>query len=243
MLKKISTLFFLTLAVSAFPSKSGNVSFALAGDSTTATQGGWGDGFCSLVKNGTCFNGGHNGATTVSFVEGGYWNSVIQNLKTFVDRGDKTFVTIQFGHNDQKPKYNITLGTFASNLTYLANQVISAGGHPVIVTSLTRRAFASNGTLLDTLEPWAETAISVAKKLQIPYLDLHKKSMKYVQAIGFDAAQRFNMVANDTTHLNSDGKIIFSRIVADLLTKKVPGLRYVIASNHSLSEKISKGEI
>ncbi|KAJ1567611.1 hypothetical protein HK096_009299, partial [Nowakowskiella sp. JEL0078] len=134
---------------------SSKVSFVLAGDSTTASDGGWGDNFCALALKGSCFNGGHNGATTVSFVTGGYWAKVLSNLKTFVNNGDKVYVTIQFGHNDQKSQYGFTLATFASNLTSLANQVKSAGGIPVIVTSLTRRSFDSKGVLADTLQPWA----------------------------------------------------------------------------------------
>lgn len=57
-------------------------SFVLAGDSTTAVNGGWGTGFISFLKSpakGT--NIAKSGATTVSFVNGGYWKKVIDQVK------------------------------------------------------------------------------------------------------------------------------------------------------------------
>lgn len=62
--------------------------FFLAGDSMTAVQsaggGGYGVGFLSFLKSpawGTDY--GKNGATTVSFVSGGYWAKVIDAVKTY----------------------------------------------------------------------------------------------------------------------------------------------------------------
>lgn len=72
--------------------------FFLAGDSMTAVQstggGGWGNGFLSFLSSpawGT--NYGKNGATTVSFVDGGYWAKVISAVKGSVGDYDP-YVTI-----------------------------------------------------------------------------------------------------------------------------------------------------
>ena len=57
--------------------------FILAGDSTTAKGGGWGDGFLQILQapaHGT--NLGHGGATTVSFRRGGDWGKVISAVKS-----------------------------------------------------------------------------------------------------------------------------------------------------------------
>lgn len=62
-------------------------------------------------------------------------------------------MTIQFGHNDQKiapPE------SMAANLTSMVQQIRAIGGEPVLVTSLTRRSFNANGTVADTLGPWAD---------------------------------------------------------------------------------------
>lgn len=72
--------------------------FFLAGDSMTAVQsidgGGYGTGFLSFLSPpATGINYGHNGATTVSFVEGGDWASVISSVEGAV--GDfRPFVPI-----------------------------------------------------------------------------------------------------------------------------------------------------
>jgi hypothetical protein len=75
--------------------------FFLAGDSTTAvinaakTGGGWGDGFLATLKNGAIgFNYGHNGATTVSFRNGGDWANVLAGVAANKAKY-KPFVTIQ----------------------------------------------------------------------------------------------------------------------------------------------------
>lgn len=73
--------------------------FFLAGDSTTAIQstdgGGWGNGFLSFLRNGAWgVNYGHNGATTVSFVAGGDWATVVGRVRNSTCDSD-VYVTIQ----------------------------------------------------------------------------------------------------------------------------------------------------
>lgn len=75
--------------------------FFLAGDSTTAvinaakTGGGWGDGFLTTLKNEAIgFNFGHNGATTVSFRNGGDWANVLAGVAANKTKY-QAFVTIQ----------------------------------------------------------------------------------------------------------------------------------------------------
>jgi hypothetical protein len=72
------------------------VYWLLAGDSTTAPGGGWGDAFLSTtVASGSS---GHNwakgGATTKSFRDGGYWKSVIDDIKKYKS-SYRVYVTIQ----------------------------------------------------------------------------------------------------------------------------------------------------
>lgn len=75
--------------------------FFLAGDSTTAIQssdgGGWGIGFLSTLENPAWgFDYGQNGATTVSFVDGGNWSDVISSVQNSSE-DYSIFVTIQVG--------------------------------------------------------------------------------------------------------------------------------------------------
>ncbi|KAJ2904297.1 hypothetical protein MKZ38_008356 [Zalerion maritima] len=198
--------------------------FFLAGDSTTAVQseggGGWGDGFLSfLIPTAWGTNCGHNGATTVSFVEGGDWATVIGEVEDNKDEYD-CWVTIQFGHNDQKPAKNITLQMYQENLVELAEEVKSAGGTPVLVTPLTRRNFVSEHNATDSLHDERLATITAAEESHTTWIDLNKASLAYVNAIGEEAAHSYNLAEGDNTHLSDRGSAVFGRIVADLLLQK-----------------------
>jgi hypothetical protein len=78
--------------------------FVLAGDSTTAVGGGWGDGFLenTLLAPAAGINLGHSGATTVSFRAGGDWSNVIDEIKSHTATHE-VFVTIQVRAVDHVP--------------------------------------------------------------------------------------------------------------------------------------------
>ena len=95
------TLLSLLPATLALPAalnshKDGPVYWVLAGDSTTATNGGWGDAFlATTVSDGSSGkNYGHSGATTKSFRAGGDWGEVIDEIGTHKD-DYQVYVTIQ----------------------------------------------------------------------------------------------------------------------------------------------------
>lgn len=122
---------FSTRHVATEKANTKSAAFFLAGDSTTAPNGGWGDGFIPfLAKPFTGINNGQSGATTVSFVHGGDWAIVIGEVKKYAADYD-CFVTIQFGHNDQKEASGITVAEYQTNLQNMADQVKAAGGTPV----------------------------------------------------------------------------------------------------------------
>jgi hypothetical protein len=72
------------------------VYWLLAGDSTTAPGGGWGDAFLSttVAPSSTGHNWAKSGATTKSFRDGGYWASVLDGIKKYKD-DYRVYVTIQ----------------------------------------------------------------------------------------------------------------------------------------------------
>jgi hypothetical protein len=86
----------VALAAPACPAASKPVYWLLAGDSTTAPGGGWGDAFLSttVASSSSGHNWAKSGATTKSFRDGGYWNSVIKDIGTY--KNDYyVYVTIQ----------------------------------------------------------------------------------------------------------------------------------------------------
>ncbi|KAI0509010.1 SGNH hydrolase-type esterase domain-containing protein [Xylaria bambusicola] len=219
--------------------------FILAGDSTTAVQstggGGWGNGFISFLNSPAWgVNKGHNGATTKSFVDGGDW-SVVTGLVSESIASYDTYVTIQFGHNDQKNTSGLTLEQYQTNLVNLANEIWELGATPILLTPLTRRNFASAHNATDSLASERVATIAAASASNTTYLDLNAASLSYINSIGEATAHTYNLYPDDNTHLNSWGSIVFGRIVADLLLEEKPALAAWISANETMSELIRDG--
>ncbi|KAJ2985178.1 hypothetical protein NUW58_g5675 [Xylaria curta] len=185
-------------------------------------------------------NKGHNGATTKSFVEGGDWG-VVKGLASDNKADYDVYVTIQFGHNDQKETSGVTLEQFQKNLVNLAGEVRGWGGTPILLTPLTRRSF-SNGVATDSLHEERLATIAAANSAGVAYLDLNQASLKYVNRIGGAAAHAYNLKDGDNTHLNDWGSVVFGRLVADLLLEKKPELKEWIRANETLSALIRNGQ-
>ncbi|KAF2677390.1 carbohydrate esterase family 12 protein [Lentithecium fluviatile CBS 122367] len=219
------------------------VYWLLAGDSTTAPAGGWGDAFLSttVAKGSSGHNYGHSGATTKSFRDGGDWGNVIKDIGTNKGKYD-VWVTIQFGHNDQKATSGVTIDQFKANLATFAKEVTTAGGTPILVTSLTRRRFNANGTVTENLVDVSTATRVVAGSQNVNWIDLNAASTKYVNAIGADAAAKYNLAADDYTHLNTWGGVVFARMVSDLIVEKYPAFKDVTVANQTLSATIKAGK-
>ncbi|KAI7473368.1 esterase [Hortaea werneckii] len=253
-----STLLLSTATALALPGKSWHkpAYFVLAGDSTTAVQasggGGWGDGFLNhtLRFPATGGNLGHNGATTVSFREGGDWAHALQLVEEHEKWWD-VFVTIQFGHNDQKPKANISLDEYSQNLGDFVDEVRSAGGTPILVTPLTRRSFSGDPPrIVESLSNETAATIAVANSKHARYIDLNRASTEYCNEIGPEACHVYNLNdggeveklnGEDNTHLNVWGSIVFGRMVSDLMVEKYWDIAFWTKPNVTMSWEIEHG--
>ncbi|RYO95256.1 hypothetical protein DL766_002070 [Monosporascus sp. MC13-8B] len=217
--------------------------FLLAGDSTTAVNGGWGDGLLApLIKPAIGLNVGKSGATTRSFVAGGYWKNVTDHVKKYAGNYD-VYVTISFGHNDQKENSGVSFDQYQTNLINMVNEIKNLGGKPLLVSSLTRRVFRGN-TVVDSLHDQRLAAIKAAQQTKSTVIDLNAASITYVNAIGKAAAHEYNWGADkkDTTHLNGRGTVVFGRMVADLITDALPGLEPYIKADKTMSDRIRNGQ-
>jgi len=199
----------------------------LAGDSTTATNGGWGDAFLSTtVADGSSgHNYGHSGATTRSFRAGGDWANVTRDIGTYKE-DYRVYVTIQFGHNDQKPTSGVSLTDYRTNLATFASEVTQAGATPILLSPLTRRTFnTTTNRVIENLSNETAITLDVAEANDLHVIDLNKASTAYVNAIGQKGADTYNWgengtTGNDRTHLNPWGEVVFARMVSDLLVEK-----------------------
>ncbi|KAF8962790.1 SGNH hydrolase-type esterase domain-containing protein [Flammula alnicola] len=241
-MRSAGNLAFLVVSVASFAlSATRPTSFVLVGDSTTANgtapnSGGWGNGFCGSKITGNIASLATGRLASIQHMteppQGHSWLTGRIMIYVFrqpsdkwpVDsgiflshyqrrggKGRRTLVTIQFGHNDMKIAPPESMG---ANLTpVMVQQVRALGGEPVLVTSLTRRSFNSNGTIDDALGPWANETILISQQQKTHLLDLHAASIKYVVAIGPDAAHRLNRLPDDNTHLNVNGTTVFGRML------------------------------
>ncbi|MES2987500.1 MAG: rhamnogalacturonan acetylesterase [Pseudomonadota bacterium] len=169
----------------------------LVGDSTTQVLSGWGGSFCAyhVTSSAACVNLARGGRSTYSYIAEGSWDMALAEMKTpgFV----RTWVLIQFGHNDQpgKPGRSTYLATeFPMYLKRYVEETRAAGAEPVLLTPLSRRQF-TNGKLNRDLDPWADAIRKVAAEMKVPLVDLNKRSADLVEAMGPSMANSFAQAA------------------------------------------------
>ena len=205
----------------------GPVTIVLVGDSTVATEGGWGPGFCAVMtKNVTCLDDALNGRSTKSFRDEGAWK------KALARKGD--YYLIQFGHNDEKPdeaRHTDPETTYAAQIRQYITEARAIGAVPVVISPLARRTFKDGKPSNDGLRFYANAARRVAAEEDVTFIDLLSLStavlsrMTQEQADEFDATGHADQHAEngkaalDRTHLDDKGKAVFGRIVADNLVR------------------------
>jgi lysophospholipase L1-like esterase len=204
---------------------------------------GWGDGFLNLtLQNGASGkNFGHNGATTVSFRAGGDWANVLASAKN-ASKNYTPYVTIQFGHNDQKPEKNISMADLTANLVAFVNEVRAVPATPIIVTSLSRRSYSSSsGNVSLSLADVTAAAKAAAKQSGANIIDLNGASTKYLNSIGADNAHTYNLNPTDNTHVNVAGSQVFGNLVAMLIDEEVPAVKKYVKPVKSIQTALQKG--
>lgn len=201
----------------------------LVGDSTVASGGGYGDYLCRRQRSDTtCLNLAKNGRSSGSFRAEGRWDEVQALLRNSAGFS-KTYVLMQFGHNDQpgKPGRSTDLiKEYPANLAQYVADVKAGGGVPVLVTSLTRRSFRS-GYVWNDLAPWASAAREVAQRESVAVLDLNALSLAAVQAMGpaeADTLAQPKGAGFDYTHLGPKGGRFFGDMSARELVRLFPAL-------------------
>ena len=202
----------------------GRTRIVLAGDSTVTDDAGWGSGFADRFDSRVeVINLARGGRSSKSYADEGWWRKVIEA------RGD--YVLIQFGHNDQPGKgpqrETDPATTFQENLARYVREARQAGAKPVLVTSMERRRFTSDGKIQPSLSAYADATRQVARRERVPRIDLHRLSIQLYERLGKDGCDALSPRQNgevDRTHLNAEGSRVVGRIVAEELGKAVPDL-------------------
>ena len=184
----------------------------LAGDSicteyneSAAPQTGWGQCIGAILgENVQVNNHAVGGESTKSFIDEGKWDELLAQ----VDSGD--IVIINFGHNDEKTTdaaHYTSTTIYKQNLNKFVAETRSKGGSPVLVTPMTRRNFAENGTLNRSHGDYPATMRTLAGDTRALLIDLEELSWQWVNSLGEEASEQYYVVnkrvgvENDNTHL------------------------------------------
>lgn len=213
------------------------------GDSTMADkknpeenpEHGWGQ-MLPLFFNESVLISNHavNGRSTKSFIDQGLWDKVYEKL----NKGD--YVFIQFGHNDQKAndstRYTNPHTAYRYNLMRFVKETRQKGANPVLLTSIVRRKFNEQGTLVDTHGEYPLETRLVAEALDVPFVDLQYLTEQLEESYGVEGSKKLHLHyepgevpyypegKNDDTHLSKLGATEVAKLVIDELKNKVPNL-------------------
>lgn len=229
---RLSRLLLLPALLALAPAPAHTTVFMI-GDSTMADRPtpeqnpyrGWGQllprFFDSTV---TVRNFAVNGRSTKSFIDQGRWAAVLGQLRP----GD--YVIIQFGHNDEKKedstRYTDPATSYQRNLERFVTESRAKGATPILCTSIVRRKFDPSGALVDTHGAYPQATREVARALDVPLVDLQKRTAELVSQAGPAGSKAlFVWVApgawpmypkgvEDDTHLSLAGATAVARLAA-----------------------------
>jgi len=207
------------------------IKIVLVGDSTVTDVKGWGPGFEKLLKPGVdCINCAKSGRSSKSYINEGWWE------KALAEKPD--YVLIQFGHNDMPGKgperETDPATTYLEFMARYVDEARAAGAKPILVTSMTRRRFNTEGKIESDLAPYVEAVKKLAAEKNVPLIDLHTLSIAVLDQLGPKASEEFDpaIVSEpgqppakpDKTHLSPKGAEVMGKLVAENLKAVEPDL-------------------
>lgn len=218
----------------------------LAGDSTMSVkqtraypETGWGMPFVHFWDSTvTVVNRAKNGRSTKTFISEGLWKSIDEEMR----EGD--YVFIQFGHNDEskeKAERYTTPEEYKSNLTSFIKDAQNKKANPVLITPVSRRRF-KEGKQVETHEVYSKLVRELASSLNVPLIDLDKKSMELYQQMGEEDSKLLFLQLKPGEHPNyPDGKndnTHFNELGARLIAQMV--LSWIKQNDAELQKRIVK---
>jgi lysophospholipase L1-like esterase len=215
----------------------------LAGNSTVVDQenepwASWGQMFPRFLKPEIIVaNYAESGETLKAFRR----ENRLKKILSVMQPGDYLFM--EFAHNDQKPGGNHVepFSTYQEELLYFIREARKKSAYPVLVTSTNRRKFDENGEIINTLEEYPEAMRQLAKKENIPLIDLNAMSKQLYEALGVENSKKafVHYPANtypdqdkpleDNTHFNPYGAYELAKcVVQGIIDNKMELKEYVV---------------
>jgi len=209
----------------------------LAGDSTVVDQdkepwAAWGQMLPAFFGPGLAIsNQAESGETIKSFQGERRFDKIFSTIK----KGD--YLAIQFAHNDQKagsgqvPAH----GEYKELVLKYVAMTRAKGATPILVTSMNRRNFDSQGKIVQTLGDYPAVMREIAAEQKVTLIDLNELSKTLFEAMGPEGTLKafVHFPANtfegqttelkDDTHFNAYGGYELARaIVQNIRDQKLP---------------------
>ena len=182
-------------------------------------------------------NHAESGLTARTFLGSFRLDKILTTLK----KGDYVFV--EFGHNDEKEKRpgDGAWYHYVYNLKIFVDQVRAKGAEVVFCTPTQRRAFEKdNKTLRNTHGEFPAAMKSVAKRENVPLIDLNQLTKTFFETLGFENSKRAlvhypaNTFPNqpkelaDNTHFNPYGAYEVAKcVVTGIKQLQLPLVNYL----------------
>ena len=103
------------------------------------------------------------------------------------------YVVCEFGHNDEKEKRagDGAWYSYTRNLKIFADRVREKGGNIIFVTPTARRFFNDDQTTLrNTHGDYPEAMRTVARREQVPFIELNGMTTTFYETLGFEGSKR-----------------------------------------------------
>jgi len=215
----------------------------IAGDSTAADKDldpptperGWGQVLPRFLREpGMVVNHAMNGRSTRSFISEGRWQALVDALRP----GD--WVIIQFGHNDEKShdpaRYTTPRGEYTDNLRRFVHDVRGRGAHPILCTSVARRAWDEAGrSLVETHGDYPDAVRELARAEGVVFFDMLALTRALEEAHGVEGSKRLHLWIppggdphkpkgwQDDTHYSEYGaERVAALVVQEILRQQLP---------------------
>ena len=202
----------------------------LAGDSQVTEytadaypQTGWGQCLAEALGGGVQIsNHAVGGESTKSFIDSGKWDKLMNETV----RGD--IVMIYFMGNDQKTDEAHATDpatTYRDNLRKFLSDVRGKGAVPVLVTSVLRRLFHSNGTPQRNMGEYPDAMRAVANETNTPLIDCEEWSYNWLNGLGLEGSEPYYVTNKrypekmDNSHFTDKGAEIVAEFIASELVR------------------------
>ena len=161
-----------------------------------------------------------------------FYNNHWTPIKDQLQPGD--FVLIQFGINDRSndPERRAFGDEFKGYLRNFVNETRAKGGFPVLVSTVRRARWNSDGTMYDSYHEHPQLVRDVAAEMNVPLLDLDQISKALMESLGPEYSDNYfyNIYEPgeypnypngnyDQVHFQEAGAIEMAKIVVDELKR------------------------